>query len=91
MSKFTIVAIIAAFLGNASWATAGERHGPCTASPPQQWLSLTDLAGRVEARGYAVREIEINHGCGEAHVLDANGVRAELRLDPVDGRIVGRR
>lgn len=90
MRSIIVVTIAAALLGGAAIATASERRGPCTAAAPQQWLSLPDLAAKVEAQGYTVRKIELERGCGEAHVLDQNGVRAELRLDPADGRIVGR-
>jgi hypothetical protein len=90
MRSIIVVAIAATLLGSASVATASERRAPCTAAAPQQWLSLQDLTAKVEAQGYRVRKIELERGCGEADVVDRNGVRAELRLDPVDGRIVER-
>ncbi len=69
-------------------AQAGSLGRPCTAAPEAQWLSLDTLRARVEAAGYRVQKAKIKSACGEFYVLDRNGARVELFVDPTSGQIV---
>ncbi|HNR22549.1 MAG TPA: PepSY domain-containing protein [Steroidobacteraceae bacterium] len=90
MRNFAIVAVATlATLGAASAAQAGSLGRPCTAAPQSTWLSIEALTARVEARGYKVQKAKVKKACGEFYVLDKNGGRVELFLDPTNGDIVG--
>jgi hypothetical protein len=90
MRKIIILSAIAAVLGGATLAEARDDHASCTSAPAGQWLSTQELAAKFEAQGYTVREIELKSNCGEAKLLDKNGVRAEVRFDPTNGTIMSR-
>jgi len=53
-----------------------------------EWISVGELAARLEAQGYRVREIEREDGAYEVEVVDANGFRMEARVDPTTGEIL---
>lgn len=74
----------------ATSAQAGSLGRPCTSAPQSQWLSIEALKSKVEALGYKVQKAKLKTACGEMYVLDKNGARVELFLDPTSGDIVGR-
>lgn len=91
MRKIVILsAIAAAVLGSATLAQARDSRVSCTATPASQWLSTSELSAKFAAQGYTVRKIELKRGCGEADLVDRNGVRTEVRFDPTNGAIVTR-
>ena len=53
--------------------------------PRAQWMSIADLAAKLEAQGYTVREIDTDDGVYEVEMTDANGMRVEAYLHPVTG------
>jgi len=90
MRNFAMIAVASlATLGAAAAAQAGSFGRPCTAAPQSEWLSIEALKATVEARGYKVQKAKIKKACGELYVLDKNGARVELFVDPTNGTIVG--
>jgi hypothetical protein len=90
MHKIVILSAIVAVLGGATLAEARDSRVSCTSTPASQWLSTSELSAKLAAQGYTVRKIELKRGCGEADLLDSNGVRTEVRFDPTNGTIVAR-
>lgn len=87
--KISAVAAAIVMLGLAGSAQASSLGRPCTTAPETQWLSMQELQAKVEALGYKVRKAKLKKGCGELYVLDKNGNRVELFVDPTNGQIVG--
>jgi hypothetical protein len=83
-------AIAAAVLGGATLAEARDSRVACTSTPASQWLSTSELSAKFAAQGYTVRKIELKRGCGEADLVDRNGVRTDVRFDPTNGAIMTR-
>jgi hypothetical protein len=69
-------------------AFADSLGRPCTDKPESEYLTLESLKGKVVEQGYQIRSGEIRKACGEFYVLDKNGKKAELFVDPTTGRIV---
>ncbi len=91
MRKIIILSAIAAtVLGGATLAEARDSRVSCTSAPASQWLSASDLAAKFTAQGYTVQKIELKRNCGEADLIDRNGVRTEVRFDPTNGAVLAR-
>jgi hypothetical protein len=90
MNKIVILSAIVAVLGGATLAEARDSRASCTSTPASQWLSTADLSAKFVAQGYTVRKIELKRNCGEADLIDRNGVRTEVRFDPTSGAIMTR-
>ena len=91
MQKFvtiTVAALIAT--GTAFAAQANSLGRPCTSAPESQWLSLDVLKAKAESQGYKVQKAKLKAACGEIYVLDQNGARTELFVDPTTGQIVAK-
>lgn len=67
----------------ASAQTAG--NGNPQNAPRAGWMSMSDIAAKVEGQGYRVLEIEIDDGAYEIKAVDAKGLRVEADLDPSTG------
>lgn len=89
MRMMTVLAVAAALLGGAATAQAGSLGRPCTAAPQNQWLSIAELQGKVEALGYKVQKAKLKNACGELYTIDKSGGKVELFVDPTNGAIVG--
>lgn len=90
MRKPAFIVAAAAVLGTATLAQAGSLGRPCTGAPQITWLTVKALQAKVEALGYTVRKARLKKACGEFYVTDKTGARAELFVDPTNGKIVGR-
>jgi hypothetical protein len=90
MRKIVFLSAIAIVLGGSTLADARDNRVSCTATPASQWLSTQELAAKFAAQGYTVRKIELKWNCGEANLVDGNGVRTEVRFDPTNGAIMSR-
>ena len=51
-------------------------------------MSIAEVAARLEAQGYLLREIELERGVYEVEMTDANGMRVEAHLDAVTGEVL---
>ena len=69
-------------------AFADSLGRPCTDKPESEYLTLEALKAKVAEQGYQIRSGEIRKACGEFYVLDKNGKKAELFVDPTTGKIV---
>jgi hypothetical protein len=90
MIKIAIIATALVGLGAISAAQASSLGRPCTAAPQSQWLSLDALKAKAESQGYKVQKAKLKAACGEIYVLDPNGARVELFVDPTSGDIVAK-
>lgn len=90
MRKILIVGAVAAVLGSTALVQASDNRASCTSMSANQWLSIQELAAKLAAQGYTVEKIELKRNCGEAALVDANGVRTEVRFDPANGAIMNR-
>lgn len=84
--------VAVATLGSANSADAGTLGRSCTSAPQSRWLPLESLRSKVEALGYRVQQASLKSitTCGELYVIDQDGARVELFVDPTSGDIVGR-
>lgn len=69
------------------FAVNAATDGVQTASPaPVTWMSVSDLAAKLEAQGYQVLEIEREDGrYYEVEMIDGNGLKVETYLDATTG------
>ena len=65
-------------------------RGRCTARPAAEWLSIGQVAVKLEERGFRVREIEASHGCYEVKATDGKGDRIKIYVDPATAEVVSR-
>lgn len=70
-------------------AQASER-GRCGSVPNEKWLTQDAAKSRLAELGYDVRSIKVQHGCYEAKVVDKNGVRLKLYVNPETGAPITR-
>ena len=88
MRKLVILASLAVLGAAAGSAQADSLGRPCTTKPEKDYLTLDALKAKVVEQGYKIRSGEIKKACGEFYVIDKNGKRAELFVDPTSGVIV---
>ena len=70
-------------------ALASDDHN-CRGAAQGKPMSIGEVAARVTAMGYDVREVERDDGCFEVTAVDTNGARVKLKLSPVSGDVVRR-
>ncbi|MGE0279543.1 MAG: PepSY domain-containing protein [Rhizobiaceae bacterium] len=81
-----VIAGFAALLVAAGVASAQTaRSDDSRNAPPAGWLSVNEIAAKMEGRGYRVLEVEIDDGAYEVKAVDTNGMRVEADLDPSTG------
>lgn len=51
-------------------------------------MTVAEIAARLEAEGYAVREIELERGTYEVEMTDRNGMRVKAYLNAVTGEVL---
>jgi len=56
-----------------------------------QWLTLTQVARRLEGQGYLVRKIAQDTTAYEAELTDRAGARADAIIDPRSGEILSQK
>ena len=88
---FLLAAVAAAPLALAFPALASDDDARCPEIAADQWMSIAEVEGKLNAMGYQVREIERDDNCYEVEGTDANGARFEAYVNPVTGAIVPRR
>jgi hypothetical protein len=87
-----ILAASALSLALAAPAFAGDDDyvGPLNV-PRGEWLSVSDVTAKIEAKGFKVREIEADDGVYEFEAIDASGARVEGHAHPATGAILNTR
>lgn len=64
------------------------KDGGNAAGKGQPWLSIAQVADRLDAAGYRnIEEIEREHGGYEVRATDRDGKRVKLRLNPWTGDV----
>ena len=91
MRKFLILAIAATPLAFAAPAVASDDEPHCPDVPRAEWQGIGAIESALSAKGYTVREIEVEGNCYEVEGTDANGATFEAYVDPKTGEIVPRR
>lgn len=72
----------------AAWAAIAASGTVLAAAQPAE-MPLSQVVAGLEAQGYtAFDEIERERTGWEIEATDPNGQRVDLKVDPVDGRIV---
>ena len=73
-------------------ALASERVGgkPAGVITSGDWLSFEEIAARLTAKGYRIKEIELDDGLYEVEVRSERGGKSELYVDPRSGNILRR-
>jgi uncharacterized membrane protein YkoI len=69
-------------------ASENERTRLQDVPPRAEWMSIADLAAKLEAQGYTIREIEVERGAYDVEMTDANGMKVEAWLHPVTGEVL---
>ncbi|MGM0585243.1 MAG: PepSY domain-containing protein [Pseudomonadota bacterium] len=85
MRRSLPLAAFAAAAALAGAALASQDDRPRAAAPQAEWMSVSEIAAKLEAQGYQVHEIEREDGGYEVEAFDANGLRMEAWIDPVTG------
>lgn len=84
--------IIVSIIASGLFATSSFAHDNRPAGGANQWLSIPQIYGKLEAAGYRnVEKIERERGSYEVKATDRNGARVKLHLHPQTGEIVGQR
>lgn len=53
-----------------------------------EWMAISQLASKLEASGYTVKEIERDDGRYEVEMFDQNGVKFEAKIHRSTGEIL---
>ena len=72
-------------------ADVERSHGGGDERPGSHWMSLAELAGKLEAQGYTPYEIEIDDGAYEVLMSDEQGIMVETYINPTTGEPLPRR
>jgi hypothetical protein len=81
----TGLATAAALFALGAQAADDTRPRAQDAPPRAEWMSIADLAAKLEAQGYTIREIEVERGAYDVELTDGNGMKVEAYLHPVTG------
>ncbi len=81
-----VIASLAALLVAGGVASAQTvRTDDSRNAPRAGWMSVSEIAAKIEGQGYRVIGIEIDDGAYEVKAVDTNGMRVEADLDPSTG------
>ncbi|WP_417809365.1 PepSY domain-containing protein [Thioclava sp.] len=54
-----------------------------------QWKNMDEVSNGLRSEGYQIRKIEMERDGYEADVLNRDGRKLKLRLDPISGKVIG--
>ncbi len=88
----TLFAVSVLSLALAVPALAGEDDyvGPLNV-PRDQWLPVSEVVQKIEAKGYKIHEFEADDGMYEFEAIDSSGARVEGHAHPATGEILDTR
>jgi len=88
----TLFAVSVLSLALAAPALAGDDDyvGPLNV-PRDQWLPVSEVVQKIEAKGYKIHEIEADDGMYEFEAIDSSGARVEGHAHPATGEILDTR
>jgi|SRR6056297_320204 len=87
----TVLAIATGMATIGAQASDDDGYRIKNTPPRAEWMSVADLAQKLEAQGYIVHEIETDDGVYEVEMTDPQGMHVEAYLHPVTGDPVKRR
>lgn len=90
MRKFLMVPAVAIVMGTAGLAGAASDVATVDA-PRDQWLTVAQLAEKLAAQGYDLREIETKKSGYEINFVAKDGRHVEADVHPVTGEILKRK
>jgi hypothetical protein len=56
--------------------------------PKSEWLSASEVAEKLRAKGYNVTEIEVDDGAYEVEMTDKSGTRIDAHVHPATGEVL---
>jgi hypothetical protein len=69
-------------------AFASDDEARCPDVPRAEWLGIGEIESALSAKGYTVREVEVDDNCYEVEGTDTNGAKFEAYVNPKTGEIV---
>ena len=90
MMKILAASVLSLALAAPAFAGDDDYVGPLNV-PREQWLSVSDVTAKLEAKGFKVREIEADDGAYEFEATDASGARIEGHAHPATGEVLSTR
>jgi hypothetical protein len=87
MRKVLMVSALALATATAAGLAAASDDGVRLNVPKEQWLSFAQIAEKLTAQGYDIREIEIDDGVYEVSATK-DGKRVKAYLHPATGEIL---
>lgn len=83
MTTKTLLALALAAGAVFSGSAPAAADGPdCRPVPAAEWRTMDDAIAAVKAKGYEIREAEIDDGCFEIKAIGKAGERVKFYLDP---------
>jgi len=62
--------------------------GACSRVAGQTWIAAEAAVEKVQALGYAIRQIKRDKGCWKVEGFDRNGAKIKLNLEASSGEII---
>lgn len=90
MKKLFAASLLSVALAVPAFAGDDDYVGPLNV-PRDQWLPVSEVVQKIEAKGFKIREIEADDGVYEFEAIDANGARVEGHAHPATGEILNTR
>ncbi len=87
MTRLLMPALAAGLTAMSAPVSADDDYR-CRLQPGQTMLSQSEVAKRLEAKGYGVRRLKMDDGCYEVYLTDAKGARLEAYVHPATAAIV---
>lgn len=85
MKTNLIVTLTALTLAGAATYALASKDDAREQSERDQWLPKQQVEAQLNQMGYEVQRLKADDGCIEADVIDRDGVRSELYVDPMTG------
>lgn len=90
MKKILAASLLSFALAAPAFADDDDYHGPLNV-PRDQWLPVSQVVQKIEAKGFKIREIEADDGVYEFEAFDSSGARVEGHAHPATGEILNTR
>ncbi|MDA3921156.1 MAG: PepSY domain-containing protein [Salinisphaera sp.] len=89
ISRKSVIAA-ASLLAMTALSTAALASPQCTGKPESKWLSEKAMKAKIKQMGYGEIKIfrKTASGCYEIYGYTADGHRAEVYFNPIDGSVV---
>lgn len=82
----TLAAVAVATLSLSAFASGSAN---CTKEPKSKWMAEKDVNAKLVAQGLKVNRIKTEGSCYEAYVIDKDGKKNEILINPLNGESAG--